>query len=61
VNRQIGVVDSKFVVYFDPVLLQVQKIELLRDCKRIPSETTTLLQPRNVNDGYKKFTWHKLY
>jgi len=36
---QIGVGDSKFVVYFDPLLLQVQKIELLRDCKRTPSET----------------------
>ena len=38
VNRQIGVGDSKFVVYFDPLLLQVQKIELLCDCKRTPSE-----------------------
>jgi len=39
VNRQIGVGDSKSVVYFDPLLLQVQKIELLRDCKRTPSKT----------------------
>jgi len=33
-NRQIRVGDNKFVVYFDPLPLQVQKIELLRDCKR---------------------------
>ena len=44
------------VVYFDPLLLQVQKIELLRDCKQTPAkqnETTTLRQPRHMNDGYK--------
>jgi len=52
VNRQIGVRDSKFVVYFDPLLLQVQKIELLRVANghlAKQNETFTLRQPRHVN------------
>jgi len=42
------------VVYFDPHLLQVLKIELLRDCKRTSSSSSSLFVQIKIHDANKE-------